>query len=335
MTTSATVIDCGSRRAPSYDRRVPHLDVIQFRSLEPGPRLIVTGAVHGNEVCGAIAAAEVARQFLDGERRIARGTVTFVPVCNPVAHAKGTREGDRNLNRDFRVVADPETVEDRIVTQLAPLIADHDVLLDLHSFAAPGDPFVFVGPQDNAGDLEPFAQEALEAALALAAGPDRLVYGWLSTYAAGAVRRPQGNVAYGIGTTEFMRANGGAAITVECGRHDDPAAPAVARAAIDHVLAVLDLEEGAAVASLPDPTRPIEKVELIEVHDRLHADDRFARTWRSFDTFEAGEPLAHRADGTSITTEEPGYVVFPNPDTAVGREWFYVARRGDRTFTPT
>src|SRR5690606_23876176 len=161
-----------------------------------------------------------------------------------------------------------------------PLIADHEVLLDLHSFAAPGDPFVFVGPQDNDGDLEPFALEALEASLALAAGPDRLVYGWLSTYAEGAVRRPQGNVAYGIGTTEFMRANGGAAITVECGRHDDPSAPAVARAAIDHVLAVLGLEADVADAPLPDPARDVEKVELVEVHDRLHVDDRFARTWR-------------------------------------------------------
>ena len=35
--------------------------------------------------------------------------------------------------------------------------AEHDVLLDLHSFRSPGQPFVMRGPADNRGALEPFA----------------------------------------------------------------------------------------------------------------------------------------------------------------------------------
>lgn len=315
--------------------RVPMIEVVQFRSLEPGPKLLILGAVHGNEVCGTIAIRDAVAAFEAGDRALARGTVSFVPVTNPVAHQQGTREGDRNLNRGF----DPDggdtgEVEDRIVAELAPLIAEHDVLVDLHSFKTAGEPFVFLGPPDNDGPLEPFDQAATEEAVALAVGPDRLMYGWLPTYAAGAVRREGGSVAYGIGTTEFARRHGTAAVTVECGQHDDPTAPAVARAAIDHALAVLNLEGETSTEALPRADREVELIELHEVHDRLDEGDRFTRRWRSFDRVEAGDTVAIRTDGTPIAASEAGYVVFPNEGTPVGREWFYLARFGDRQLNP-
>ncbi|MCB0978556.1 MAG: succinylglutamate desuccinylase/aspartoacylase family protein [Acidimicrobiales bacterium] len=307
------------------------IEVHQFRSLEPGPRLIVTGAVHGNEVCGTVAIREVVKEFSTARRRLDRGMVTFVPVCNPVAYAAGRREGDGNLNRNFAPTEHPATVEERIANHLAPLLAEHDVLVDLHSFRTPGKPFVFVGPEDNDGDLEPFTHAATEAALALAVGPDRFVYGWLPTYATGAVKREGGRVEYGIGTTEYMRSVGGAAITVECGQHEDPEAPSRARRAIDNALAVLGLEADGP-ADLPDPARSVELIELHEVHDRLHPDDRFSGQWRSFDRIAAGQAIAERADGTVLAPEEESYVVFPNPDTRVGSEWFYLGRPGTRDF---
>ena len=220
------------------------IEVHQYRSLANGPRLLVLGAVHGNETCGAVAIRQLAAEFASGARRIARGVLTLVPVANPVAFRRGTREGDRNLNRDFRPSVCPENAEDRIANHLAPLIADHDALVDLHSFASQGgEPFVFFGPPDNDGDLEPFRRAAEEAALARAAGPRRLVYGWLPAYARGVARRPGGSIAYGIGTTEYMRSRGGYAVTVECGQHADPGAPAVARAAIDNAIALLRLAD--------------------------------------------------------------------------------------------
>jgi predicted deacylase len=308
------------------------IEVVQFRSLRPGPRLIVTGAVHGNEVCGTEAIRAVAADFRAGRRQLARGIVTFVPICNPVAYAKRQREGDRNLNRDFRPAVHVETAEDRIVNHLAPLLGAHDVLVDLHSFASQGEAFVLVGPSDNDDELEPFHHEAAEGALALAMGPNRIVYGWLPTYAKGVVRRASGSIAYGIGTTEYMRHCGGYAVTVECGQHADPRAPAVARAAIDNALVLLQLESGSADRPLPERGRQIERIALCDVHDRLHPQDRLATAWRSFDRLASGQAIAWRADGTAIAAPEDGYVVFPNADAVVGREWFYFARRGDRRF---
>ena len=51
---------------------------------------------------------------------------------------------------------------------LCPLLAQHDGLLDLHSFQADGQPFVMVGPLDNQGSIEPFGgtqQAALLSAI--------------------------------------------------------------------------------------------------------------------------------------------------------------------------
>ena len=303
------------------------IEVYQYRSLNPGPRLLILGAVHGNETCGVKAIRALVDAFGRGERQLCRGVLTLVPVANPVAYARGQREGDRNLNRDFRPSVSPEAAEDRIANHLAPLLASHDALVDLHSFSAPGEAFVFFGPEDNDEELEPFRRAREEAALALAMGPRRLVCGWLAAYSRGVRRRANGSVAYGIGTTEYMRAQGGYAVTVECGQHADPAAPAVAARAIEGALSLLGLVDQPAP---PAATAELERIELVDVIDRLDPGDRFERSWRSFDALAAGDVIARRADGEALRAPEAGYVVFPNPNTPPGREWFYFARRGHR-----
>ena len=142
---------------PSY--AMTHLRAHRFAGLAGGrsaPRLIVTGAVHGNETAGTRGIERVLGEIERGEIAITRGTVTFVPVCNPLAYLHGRRMGDRNLNRRLQPTATPRDNEDRIANVLCPLMAEHEVLLDLHSFRSPGRPFVMRGPADNTGDLEPF-----------------------------------------------------------------------------------------------------------------------------------------------------------------------------------
>ena len=67
------------------------LRAYQFAGLVPGPRLIVLGGVHGNEVCGSIAIRRVLGEFERGERVVRRGLLTLVPVANPLAAVRGTR----------------------------------------------------------------------------------------------------------------------------------------------------------------------------------------------------------------------------------------------------
>ena len=171
----------------------------------------------------------------------------------------------------------PQDFEDRVARVLCPLLQAHDVLLDLHSFHTAGAPFVMVGPHDNTGDLEPFAHAQAEVALAAALGPALLVEGWLETYARGVERRravaaalgrPAPDPQFGVGTTEYIRACGGYGVTLECGQHDDPRAPEVARLAVLRTLRLLDMleaPEGAADAPLV-----LQRDEIAAAARRIH-----------------------------------------------------------------
>ncbi|HKX44499.1 MAG TPA: succinylglutamate desuccinylase/aspartoacylase family protein [Burkholderiaceae bacterium] len=309
-----------------------------YSSGRPGPRLIVLGAVHGNEVCGTLAITRVMAILDAGEARLAAGHATFVPITNPLAYANGTRAGDRNLNRGLHPTDAPREFEDQVANWLCPLLASHDVLLDLHSFQGEGEPFVFIGPENNDGAIEPFRHAEREERLAARLGVVRCVYGWLSTYAGGVAQRRQRtsdqtadwhartDAHYGIGTTEYMRSVGGWGMTLECGRHDDPSAVDVACAAIFNTLHHLGLLAGDA----PEPVRHMQSVHMCEVVDRQDAGDAFARRWRSFDALRRGELIGTRADGSRVVAPYDGYIVFPNAAADVETEWFYLAKQGDR-----
>jgi len=314
---------------------MPDARALQFKSVtyagqDPGPRLIVTGAVHGNETAGTAGIGHVMAQLDAGTLTVLRGNVTFVPVTNPLAHALGRRAGERNLNRDLFPKAEPADFEDRVANWLCPLLAAHDVLLDLHSFNAPGEPFVMVGPHDNEGPLEPFRHEQQERSLARVLGVRRFVDGWLRTYGAGVQRRLRGDsrmatvLRYGVGTTEYMRSTGGYALTLECGQHIDPQAPEVARRAILNTLAHLGMIDAPAPA--PVAADATEALSMQEVVDKAHDDDRFSRPWSSFDRVAAGAEIGRRADGTAVLAPYDAVILFPDSAAAAGNEWFYLAR---------
>jgi uncharacterized protein len=183
------------------------------------------------------------------------------------------------------------------------------------------------GPADNRGALEPFSQAAAEGRLAEHLGPARIVDGWMSAYAQGAARRrarglPDADPSYGIGTTEYMRAQGGYGVTLECGQHDDPAGPEVAYRAIRQAVALLGLAD----LPLAPPAAPLERLSLVTVVDREHQNDRFAKAWTSFDALTAGDIIATREDGSAVRAEHDGRIVFPDPNALPGHEWFYLAR---------
>ncbi len=315
-----------------------NLRVHQIRSLQPGPKLIVLGAVHGTEFCGTRGIERVLAELDSGALEIVRGTATFVPVTNPLAYQKGERNGERNLNRNLRPTDTPQDFEDRIANQLCPLLAEHDVLLDLHSFQAQAQPFAMLGPQNNQGALEPFARAREEQALARCLGPQRIVEGWLSSFALGVQERLarctptersqllSTDPLYGVGTTEYMRTQGGYSITLECGQHNDPQAPQVAYRAIRNTLSHLGLID----AAPPVLRTEVELLRLTQVVDRYHEGDTFSREWASFDAVPAGTCIATRHEGTPVLAQQDGYIVFPNPRSPAGNEWFYLAQRSER-----
>jgi predicted deacylase len=316
---------------------------VSYLGLQSGARLIVLGAVHGNETCGTRAIERVIGD-LDAERIVIRGgRLTLVPVTNPLAYRRGQRAGERNLNRKLCTTDKPADFEDHVANWLCPLLAEHEVLLDLHSFHTGGRPFAALGPENNTGALEPFAQAAREEALARRLGVSRFIDGWLDTYARGVARRVReiGATAgrevlintdprYGVGTTEYMRSIGGCSITLECGQHADPDAPEVAYRAILNSLAHLGLAELPA----PAPATAVEALRLYEVVDKADDADAFAREWNSFDPLRKGDLIGTRSSGAPVVAQDDGYIVFPNPAARAGQEWFYLAKASPRAWLP-
>ena len=303
---------------------------INYTGLGKGPRLIVTGAVHGNETCGTKAILRVMAEIDSGKLLVANGSVTFVPVTNPLAYQLVQRSGERNLNRNLFPNDEPQDFEDQIANWLCPLLAQHDVLLDLHSFNAESEPFVMMGPLDNDGPLQPFKHAGKERALARRLGVRRFVDGWLATYGAGVQRRMsdasqlQTVLRYGVGTTEYMRSTGGYALTLECGQHNDPAAPDVAYRAIMNTLAFLKVID----APAPEPVAAdqMEALSMVVVHDKMDKGDSFVRTWSSFDPVTKGQQIGVRADGTPVTSELDGRILFPDVNAGANQEWYYLTR---------
>ena len=315
-----------------------HFKSINFTGPNPGPRLIITGAVHGNETCGTKAIHRVLDDIENKRLSIASGSVTFVPITNPLAYARGERAGERNLNRNLYPVPQPVDFEDHVANWLCPLLAQHEVLLDLHSTRAQNPAFAMLGPENNSGALQPFTHFEKERALARRLGVHRFVDGWLGTYAKGVERRVRDQAItgdnakqhnplntdprYGVGTTEYMRSVGGYAITLECGAHDDPSSPEVGYRAIVNTLAFL----GISSSPVPKQVESYEALRMVEVHDKNNAGDTFSRTWASFDPLRKGDLIATRQDGTRLFAEDDGCILFPDALAEPGNEWFYLTK---------
>ncbi|MBN8750055.1 MAG: succinylglutamate desuccinylase/aspartoacylase family protein, partial [Variovorax sp.] len=110
------------------------LCTLGYAALQPGPRLLVIGGVHGDETCGTAGIERVRAELDGGTLALRRGQLTLVPVANPLARRRLQREGERNLNRSFQPRTAPVDYEDHLTNLLCPIIDRHEVLLDLHSF---------------------------------------------------------------------------------------------------------------------------------------------------------------------------------------------------------
>lgn len=307
------------------------IECVSFHALRPGPRLIVTGSVHGNESCGPAAIARTIDEFRSGRLQLACGSVTFIPVVNALAYRWNRREGDRNLNRDLSEKTVPMDNEDRIANVLCPLLRDHDVLIDLHSFSSPGHPFALIGPRDNGDGQEPFRKASVEEGLVRALGLPMIVHGWMEAHAQASLMRVERGFspmppAHAVGTAEYMRFAGGCAVTVECGAHTDPQAASVGYRTILNGLSHL----GLVVADPILPTVPPRVWEVCEAVMADSADDRLLRQFAAGEPVSTGEVIGRRASGEPIRAPYDGAVIFAGLTAEPGTELCFLCRPSDR-----
>ena len=103
-----------------------------FAATTPGPRVLITGGVHGDEFEPMAAVRRLVGRFRTAPP--ARGTVTLVPVVNEPAFRRGSRVADDGLDlaRTCPGRADGSVTE-RIAHHLSDLIRSADYYIDLHT----------------------------------------------------------------------------------------------------------------------------------------------------------------------------------------------------------
>lgn len=216
--------------------------VHRFSSDHPGPHLLLTALVHGNEPAGAVALDRLLARGL----RPARGTVTLV-FANPDAYARfdpanprASRWVDEDMNRiwseDILGERLPRSADAARAVALLPFLRAADYLLDLHTTQHPNEPLVLAGPLERSRHL------------ARAAGLSDLVVVDRG-HAQGARMRDQ----EGFGHPASHKT----ALLIECGQHWAASSAEVAYAACLRLLERLGMlpgsfDAGPVTAALPD-----------------------------------------------------------------------------------
>jgi predicted deacylase len=286
--------------------------VFTFDSGVPGPHMMINALTHGNEVCGAIAVAELLDLGIrprKGKLTLAFANVDAYPRFDP-ANPDASRFVDQDFNRVWTAAvlgdASRDSSELRRARQMRPVIDTVDFLLDLHSMHERSAPLSVCGPLDKG------------IALARALGTPS----WIISdegHPEGRRMRDYG----GFGDAESTKN----ALLIECGQHWEAAAVDVAKDVTARFLALHDV---IATTDLPSHWyQPIPEVSrVVRVTEPVVAasmDFRFAGNYTGLETFaEAGTVIGWR-DGEPVKTPYPNCVlVMPSlrqlrPDVTVVR----------------
>ncbi|MEO1679123.1 MAG: M14 family metallopeptidase [Pseudomonadota bacterium] len=213
---------------------VPH--IWAFDSGVPGPNVMISAIVHGNEPCGAIAID----WLMQRDVRPAAGKLTlgFMNIAAYEAFDPADPNATRWIDEDFNRVwgadvldGDRESVELRRAREVRPVLDDVDFLFDLHTMQHLAPPLMMSGRHPKA--------KALAARVGV---PERVVGD--AGHAAGRRMRDYGGFD--------DPASPKTALLIECGQHWEQASEDLAIEATVRFLAAL----GTIDAALAEPFGP-------------------------------------------------------------------------------
>ncbi|MFI0445400.1 succinylglutamate desuccinylase/aspartoacylase family protein [Actinomadura sp. 6N118] len=167
---------CKARGAITVDLGLTTVDVplILINGTRPGPRVVLTGGVHGGEFIGTDAAARLGAVLEPGE---VRGQVVICPIANPPAvyHGRlGTSPLDGvNINRIFPGDPVGGPTERLAAWLFENVVAGADAYVDLHSGRIDVSLLDYVGYRLT-GDDE---LDAKARAMAHAVGYEHVIFG--------------------------------------------------------------------------------------------------------------------------------------------------------------
>jgi predicted deacylase len=270
----------------------------RLESGQPGPNVLITAAVHGNELCGVIALDLLRREQI----RPARGALTLA-VCNWQAYQRFDHANptvSRFVDEDFNRVWAPDvldgsrdSIEIKRARELRFLVDQADLLLDIHSMQRRSPPLLLCGPLAKGRHL------ALELGYPATIVADE-------GHKAGKRMRDYG----GFGEPSSAKN----ALLVECGQHWERASADVARETMLRFLAVAGvLEESVRARHIPQPPR--EQARVVEVTEAVtisSANFAFTRDYTGMEVIaRAGTEIARDGERSVVTPYDNCVLIMP------------------------
>ena len=306
--------------APWAKGNTPYAHVWTYRSAEPGPHVCVNALVHGNEVCGAIAADWLLRELAGGLTpvRPLRGTlsVAFANVDAYQSFDPGKPVDSRCVEEDFNRLWDEATLDGnrdsrelRRARELRPFYDTVDHLLDLHSMLEPAPPISLAG--DTAKGL------ALSRAIG---APEHILVD--SGHVAGKRLRDYA----GFGDPLSAKS----AVLIECGQHWERAVGDVAKQVTLRFLKHFDILDTGWIdahldAAAGAPSQRV--VDISTVVTRAHSTFSWIRPVRGLEVIaETGTLIAMDGDSEVRTTHANSVMVMPVPHPKVGQTAVRIGR---------
>lgn len=161
--------------AASRSGFAPDIPVHVFAGTQPGPTLLVQGAIHGAEIIGTVAILDLIAE-LDPSRL--RGNVIAVPVVNRTGFEfgeRGSRIDGKDMSRLFPGNPDGSVTDQVAHTYFDQVIRRADVMLDFHAGARTAyERYVLFGAE--ADPSNPSDMERIRRKLVVAFGLDQAAF---------------------------------------------------------------------------------------------------------------------------------------------------------------
>ena len=290
--------------------------VWRFKSATPGPHVCVNALVHGNEVCGAIAADWLLHELQAGVR-VRQGALSVVFANVNAYHSFDPEKpfDSRCVDEDFNRLWDVATLngerdsrELRRARELRAFYDTVDHVLDLHSMTEPAPPIALAGNTEKG------------LALARAVGvPEHILVD--SGHAAGKRLRDYAK----FGDPQSVKS----ALLVECGQHWEVAAGDVATQVVLRFLQHFRVLDGQWIAGRLDTEKSDAQriVDITTVVTVKTTEFRWIRPLRGLEVIaEAGTLIAVDGQIEVRTPDADAVMVMPVPTPKLGQTAVRIGR---------
>ncbi len=272
--------------------------ITSFEAAEPGPHVMITAVVHGNELCGAIALDWLMK--LDVRPKRGRLSLGFMNVAAYTRFDPAEPLASRFVEEDFNRLWDAETldgprqsVELTRAREVRPFLDTVDRLLDIHSMQHATGALMLSGPLDKGRRL------------AEGTGVPELVV-MDEGHAAGRRMRDYADFRNEASPRD--------ALLVECGQHWEKSSEIMAKeTALRFLLytGAVDMDfAGPHLGPQPPKQKIVEVTHPVTIRtDRF----RFAEDYRGLETIaKAGTVLGYDGDEPVVTPHDDCVLIMPS-----------------------